>query len=493
MNTVRSRMRMGAMVIAFVAGTAWANNLTVTNVTVLPKDSSTAYVKFDVAWQNAWYYTNINHDAAWVFFKVQQEGETDWQHVRLEANQVTNPAGYSVGSGTNLDFFVPPDKVGMFVRRKVEGAGAVASTNVQAVWNFTSNNLSKNAQVKIQAFAVEMAYVAQGAFWAGNTSAIINSSFHAQGSDISPIQITSTNAFTIYWGAGDGTSASVPAGFPKGYAPFYCMKYEITEGQWVDFFNLLDSSQKSARDITGTPGKGTDGVSQRNTVAWSGSTNLATTVAPDRACNFLAWSDIIAFSAWAGLRPMTELEFEKACRGPLAPLSAEFAWGDGMTIGISGLQGTDGSGSEYYTTGNSHFMGNGGPTTTPNWGAVRAGIFAKPGTSRSGAGASYWGIMELSGNLTERPVTVGHATGRAFTGLHGNGTLTAGGDADVTALLWPALNGAGAGQRGGAWRNASDYLRVADRIAAITVDAQRGITTAGNISPYGGRGVRSAP
>ncbi|OGV74545.1 MAG: hypothetical protein A2269_05170 [Lentisphaerae bacterium RIFOXYA12_FULL_60_10] len=101
--------------------------------------------------------------------------------------------------------------------------------------------------------------------------------------------------------------------------------------------------------------------------------------------------------------------------------------------------------------------------------------------------------MELSGNLTERPVTVGHATGRAFTGLHGNGTLTAGGDADIAALLWPALNGTGAGQRGGAWRNDSGYLRVADRVAAAIADSQRGISAAGNISPYGGRGVRSAP
>ena len=40
------------------------------------------------------------------------------------------------------------------------------------------------------------------------------------------------------------------------------------------------------------------------------------------------WDDAIRYSAWVGLRPMTELEFEKACRGPLATVDGEFPWGD---------------------------------------------------------------------------------------------------------------------------------------------------------------------
>ena len=35
----------------------------------------------------------------------------------------------------------------------------------------------------------------------------------------------------------------------------------------------------------------------------------------------------VAFADWAGLRSMTELEYEKACRGPLEPVAGEYAFG----------------------------------------------------------------------------------------------------------------------------------------------------------------------
>jgi hypothetical protein len=50
-----------------------ANGLQVTNVTVRKRDETTAYLTFDVSWKNSWRYTNVNHDAAWVFFKARQE------------------------------------------------------------------------------------------------------------------------------------------------------------------------------------------------------------------------------------------------------------------------------------------------------------------------------------------------------------------------------------------------------------------------------------
>ena len=41
-------------------------------------------------------------------------------------------------------------------------------------------------------------------------------------------------------------SGTIPSAYPKGYAAFYCMKYEVSEGQWVDFFNTLKDGQKGA-------------------------------------------------------------------------------------------------------------------------------------------------------------------------------------------------------------------------------------------------------
>jgi formylglycine-generating enzyme required for sulfatase activity len=92
--------------------------------------------------------------------------------------------------------------------------------------------------------------------------------------------------------------------------------------------------------------------------------------------------------------------------------------------------------------------------------------------------------MELSGNVWERPVTVGNATGRLFDGLHGNGALTVGGEADVSN--WPGTAATGAGYRGGSWFSASVYARASYRLHAASVDADRFFIN-------GGRGVRSAP
>lgn len=178
------------------------------------------------------------------------------------------------------------------------------------------------------------------------------------------------------------------------------------------------------------------------------------------------------------MRPITELEFEKACRGPLDPVQGEYAWGTPSYTVISGLQGADGSGQEYYTTGNLLCSGSspGGP--------ARVGMFARPGSTREAAGASYWGIMDLSGNIWERCIIIGHATGRAFTGEHGAGTLSAIGDANVAG--WPNTTATGAGFRGGCFLGAVASSRVSDRNSAAAQDAQRAYT-------YGGRVGRSAP
>ncbi len=113
-------------------------------------------------------------------------------------------------------------------------------------------------------------------------------------------------------------------------------------------------------------------------------------------------------------------------------------------------------------------------------GPLRVGIFATNGATRVTAGASYWGIMELSGNLWERPVSVGHAAvGRLFQGTHGTGTLDLPSD-------WPGTTAAGTGSRCGAWGRASGEARVSDRARAATADASR---AGGN----GWRAVRSAP
>lgn len=455
--------------------TACANGLQVTNVWVSSRDDTTAYVTFDIAWQHAWRYTNINHDAAWVFFKVRPEGSTVWQHVTLEGSGI-NPPTYSNGVGTAVDLIVPEDRVGLFVRRAEQGSGTLSVTNVQAVWNIASNGLVKTSRVHIWAQAVEMVYVAEGSFAAGSGGTEANA--------FTVTTISTGDASVAPSGSGSlgGAAGGYPTGqtapnalWPNGYSAFYCMKYEVSEGQWVDFFNTLTDAQKATRDITGYSGKNTDGVSTRNTVAWT--SGDATSLSRDRACSFLGWSDGTAIADGSGLRPMTELEFEKTCRGTLPPVANEYVWGT-TAISKTTSIANDGTGADAATGGNCNC------NSSSPYGPYRVGIYATATSSREAAGASYWGVMDLGGNLWERPVTIGHATGRAFTGAHGNGKLTAAGYADVAG--WPGNDSVGAGFRAGAFMYGTDWTRTSERLHAATVYAPR-------CSDYGFRAVRTAP
>jgi formylglycine-generating enzyme required for sulfatase activity len=118
------------------------------------------------------------------------------------------------------------------------------------------------------------------------------------------------------------------------------------------------------------------------------------------------------------------------------------------------------------------------------------GAFASASSLRGTAGASFYGIMELNGNLWEQVVTIGNSDGRNFTPVHGNGELTSAGHADVSA--WPgyvtsANTGAtGSGRRGGSWEDNSNRMRVSDRFQANSAVSTRNRAN-------GFRSIRSLP
>lgn len=378
-------------------------------------------------------------------------------------------------------------------------------------WDYAANGLTDGALVTVKVFAVEMVYVPQGAFFAGDFGTS-NGAFKkgSASNDTRPWDITSEGAISVttaasnsyyytqgtssstasMWGLGTGSSFTIPAAFPKGFSAFYSMKYEVSEGQWVDFFNTLTTPQKNTLDITatGTTNKASDGVVNRNTISWTGGD--ATTQAPNRACSFLSWIDAAAYADWAGLRPMTELEYEKAARGNMGAIGGEYAWGNGDYILPVTAVANDGTAEEASNTLNANAnYGNGGVL-----GPVRVGMFATATSNRQQAGASYWGIMDLSGNLWERVVSVGYAAAHPFAGTHGDGELS--GDGYANNADWPGATGAtnevkgaaGAGFRGGSWSStaAATDLRVSDRRWATYNYATRG-------NDHGFRAVRTAP
>ncbi|MFZ4060362.1 MAG: SUMF1/EgtB/PvdO family nonheme iron enzyme [Bacteroidia bacterium] len=451
-----------------------------------------------------------------------------WEHASLDAtaNNHFAPAGSTIS--------VPSDSTGVFIYRSADGIGSVNYQNVELRWQYGINGVADDAVIQVQVFAIEMVYVPQGNFSIGSGGGG-TSEFYTHTSNV-PYSITGEGAITVgtssgnlYYGSsthGGDRSGPVPAAFPKGHNAFYCMKYEISQGQYRDFLNTLTRSQQENRvTMDGTLGRYAGGFIG-NGNSWSGSevSNLSTpanrnglrliadpggilprTYACDLntsatlptgvdqsndgewiAMSQLNWMDGCAYMDWAGLRPMTELEFEKACRGDQAPLANEYAWGSTSITGATGISNGGSNNETFSNAGANCSYNNSGGVQGP----LRVGAFAGGATTRAQAGASYYGIMEMSGNVWERAVTVGNANGRGFTGIHGNGRLSAAGHANQTS--WPGLSGSevtgasGSGWRSGDWYHDASYARVSDRtVAAYTYSFRYSLD--------GFRGVRVFP
>jgi hypothetical protein len=286
----------------------------------------------------------------------------------------------------------------------------------------------------------------------------------------------------------DTTRQWLPHEFPKGFDAFYIMKYEITEAQYVDFLNMLTYDQRRVRENTE--------LDEYRHKIRGDYTSGYTTTKPNRTCSFLNWADGAAYADWSGLRPFTELEFEKACRGTKPSVPNEYAWGnmdafEAIYISENPEDGTETvtAADDEYANANYHggdFIGGDADGTLQNsLGPLRAGIFAASGDgSREQSGASYYGVMELSGNMLERPISLGNRNGRSFAGTHGDGQLSRWGGANVRT--WPGPKAIGVGFRGGHIFRGEPSLRVSDRrYAAHVLEYRR--------AQYGFRAARTAP
>jgi hypothetical protein len=188
---------------------------------------------------------------------------------------------------------------------------------------------------------------------------------------------------------------------------------------------------------------------------------------PNRGGNYLSFEDVTAYLDWAALRPITELEYEKATRGTLPVLAGQWAWGSKAASNLTNvltLNGPENGTETVNTPANANIrLGNtplGGVAPGQEWGPVGCGIFARNNTpTRTTTGAAYWGGMEWSGNVAELVISIFATT---YTGQWGNGMLNATNEAD--AANWPT--GATANQygwRGGGWTDPADRARISDR------------------------------
>ena len=216
----------------------------------------------------------------------------------------------------------------------------------------------------------------------------------------------------------------IPSTFPKGFQAFYCMKYELTQGQYANFLNSISNDQTYHRANFG----GRDYYKNRGSIYFDRQKELYLARNPNRPCNFITWDDAMAFADWAGLRPMTEFEFTKACRGPETPAPGQYPWG---TTSKAKLQ-------RGINRNNDLVMFNGMKENQLN------------DQNRAIFGTSYYWVMDLAGSLWEKVVTIGDEKGRAFIGNHGDERINGYGDANEDD--WPkGLDQGGYGYRGGGY------------------------------------------
>ncbi|MEO7265614.1 MAG: SUMF1/EgtB/PvdO family nonheme iron enzyme [Ferruginibacter sp.] len=454
---------LSLIVILQMVSFTYANDVLVSTVSLTGQTTGGALsthfvnVQFDINWKNSWRTSTneSNYDGCWLFVKYRKQSTSVWLHATLNLTGQTAPTGSILQPST--------DGKGAWIYRSSNGIGDVSYSAAQLRWNYGADGVLDNENVEVQVYAVEMVYVPQGPFNLGNASAEVSK--FRDGAVDTWFPVTSEAAITCGNAAGNLfaaasflASGTIPTAFPKGYNAFWTMKYEFSRQQYTDFLNTLTQANANLR----------------NNVSATGNVPNMVVTFPERAAFVLSGQDILAWLDWAAMRPMTELEYEKACRGGNnTPSPLEFAWGN-TTISAIATPSNLGAANETWATGNANYIGGPGA-------AMRCGALATASSTRTTSGATFYGIMEMSGNANEMVVFAGNAAGRTFTGLNGDGILTAAADANTSN--WPSItNDQSITTRGGYYSNISQTLQVSDR--------SYGQYPVGSAA-IGGRGVRT--
>ncbi len=509
------------LLIFFIYRPAYANGLNISKILIQSRDPNThkVVIKFDISWNNAW-KTKINHDAVWVTFRLHKPASSVLNKKLCQLTEGgLNPAGTAIDAKSGLEIYIPKDRKGIFVRpSQFDFYNSISAKNVQVSLDYASGGFGDLDEVYVSALGIEMVYIPKGSFYAGDYNGS-TASLHQGVNDAEPWIILNENPIVVsnvetngyrYVSNNNGgefptgATFTIPAVFPKGYSPYYAMKYEVTEGEWVEFINSLPSAEARAHhDLTDGLHKNSDSVKFRNTISCNGSPLVCSTDRPSRGLNFLTWMDLLAFLDWAALRPMTELEYEKMSRGSLISVPGEFAWGSTEINPVTVISGNKEDGTEGVLDAgaSAHFDNktlSGGDSSAGgefSQGPLRMGILATSSSNRVTAGAGYYGALDLSGNVKEHVVTIGNTPGLVFAGSQGDGILTTleGSEGNANQPDWPGLDvnpdkgivdAQGSGFKGGGWDDPSPSLRISDRN-----EAAKGSSAA--LPDAGGRGVRT--
>lgn len=474
-------MKMFFYFLCLISGTSgYATDIKVDNCVLTrnptDKQNQTVTAWITLRWENAWNNTK-NHDAAWIFFKLDAA-----IHGRSQVHGFMKSTGYrllqnNIEGSPPPAFWVPGDGAGIFIYPSAAYRGNISwrielQLDLSKIKGIDVNNL-----LHAYPYAVEMVHIPTGAFYAGetDTGAIRNNASFFEAGASSYYKITSENKIDIGTTKGNlsyfnrsepgykgDMKGPLPAAFPKGYRAFYIMKYEMTDGLYAAFLNSIGDYWTSQRANFG----GRKYYENRGSIYFEN--RLYKTKTPDRPASYTSWDDECAFADWAGLRPMTELEFEKACRGPEKPkYPNDYPWGTNNREKIN----------RYYNSTNDL-------VNHPSLNESRLND-----SNLEMFGASYYWVMDLNKSVWERCVSVGNEKGRSFAGTHGDG-MPVGYYGNATNDDWP--NGYD-GKGGISYRGGGTYEkgmvgspegRVGERDFAAWGDGPRDIA-------YGFRAVRT--
>lgn len=480
----------------------WGNNLQINSVQLISSNKITC----NISWENSWKIDTSalpnNHDAVYIFIKKQNlDG--------LWSSQIISVNSISVLAKQAMEFKSVRNEFGFLMLPLANNKTIETTIGIEV-----DDRLDTFATIKI--FGIEMAFIPTDSFFIGDGKSVGRL---GTSGNLLPYKITSESLISVRKGPNsldahyDSTidnstkvfpDRDIPALYPKGFNGFYCMKYEISQEQYVAFLNTLTYTQQFERtgfpkiytaryEIFGNISKNQNGICAdltQNPVFFYNDLNItneknSSDDGQTKACNFLSWADLSAYLDWSGLRPMTELEYEKVCRGPLVPKEREYAWGnDSMTDAQAVLY--NGTLQETY-----------GDTLKPNNGVanrgtynpskdnttMRCGFAAGALTNRLSSGSSYYGVMEMSGNLWEQVINLSKK-GIDYTGSHGDGRLDEMGNA--TNSDWDPILSEASGVKGGGWNSGIQLpyndCAVSDRFYIFQIQNNKRNTV-------GGRGV----
>lgn len=403
-----------------------ANNVQIKNLSYTAINGGTQYqLSFDISWENAWRLDGgvVHQDAVWFFAKYKTPANPNWQHLKLEAN--------AVETAGQLEYKVTSDQIGAFIYLNTDKVGNVNSTQFTVKSDILP---SPSSLADIKVFAVEMVKVPEGPFYVGDgtESSFLHNALYQEPtphrvSESGPAIIGILSSTTTY-------NFSIDA--------FYSMKYEISKAQYLGFLNTLTLRQQDSLswglDLTqslSNPLFQHQSPSTYNTLYCKnadGSTGAPTAPVEvyldngdnatvnefedgtEMAMNYLSTYHLFAYLDWAGLRPMREDEYEKACRGPLYPVPNEFAWG---TPFINAIAPAD-------TMANTPFKALVHDPNVANSGFLyRVGFAANANSNtRHLSSASYYGIMDLTGGVGEIVLSSSDQNDHLLN-LHGDGKL----------------------------------------------------------------------